>query len=812
MFRNHLTIAFRNLTKRKGYSLLNILGLAIGITCCLLIFQYVAYEKSYDNFHTMADRIVRLRLDEYQMGKLAWKSATVYPAIAPAMKKDFPEVENFFRMHDAELILSNDNRNIKFSETKGYYADPAILGMLNIQLLEGDPKTALNGPDKMVISESMAKKYFGNSEAMGKTLTATDNRTHHYEVTGVFKEYPSNSHLIINHLVSYSTMAKELREQGDTSNLTETAWGWYDFYTYLLLKPGTDWKQLEKKLPAFSDRYMNSKSYEKANNIKNELSLIPLRDIYLYSNYNQEAEVNGDGKAVSFLFMIAFFIITIAWVNYTNLATARSLERAKEVGVRKVLGAVRSNLVMQFLTESFLLNLLAFIIALIAAFLLAPSFNQLIGSTAPGKFYLPGLYWMGFLLMFFAGTFLAGLYPAFVLSGYHPVVVLKGLFKNTSKGLLLRKGLIIGQFATSIILIAGTMIVYKQVKFMREQKLGANINQTLVLNGALTIQDSAFQGVFQPFKNELLKRPDIKNISTSTSVMGQEIYWTSNIQRLDARHKESVTLYHLGVDYDFLPSYEMKIVAGRNFSRSFETDKNAVLINEKAVELLGFNNPGEAINSKLLRRDTLTIIGVVANYHQQGLQKAIDPMIFLLRPNTTYYYSLKVSSSDMGSTIAVIHKAWDKYFPADPFNYFFLDETFNEQYKSDTRFGQVFGMFASLAIIIACFGLLGLSAYNVLQRTKEIGIRKVLGASVQNLLVMLSKEFLVLVLISLIVAIPVAWWVMNNWLQDFAYRIQMPWWVFVIAGLLAIFIAVLTVSIQAVKAAVANPIKSLRTE
>src|SRR5882724_1380457 len=356
MLTNHLKLALRNLVKRKGYSALNILGLAIGITCCLLIFQYVAYERSYDSFPPKAGQIVRLRLDAYQKGKLAWQSATVYPAIAPAMKKEFPEVENFCRLIDAELLLSNPRKNIKFNETKGYYADPSALGMLGVRLLKGDPATALNGPDKMLLSETMAKKYFSNEDPMGKRLTVRDGKVKSFEITGVFRDYPANSHLIINHLVSYSTLGKELRLQGDSSNATETAWGWYDFYDYLQLRPGTDYKALEAKLPAFCDRHMNNDEWRKKNNAKNELYLIPLTDIHLFSNFNQEAEVNGNGKAVGFLFLISFLIIAIAWINYTNRATARSLERAKEVGVRKVLGAIKSDLVLQFLTESFLLN------------------------------------------------------------------------------------------------------------------------------------------------------------------------------------------------------------------------------------------------------------------------------------------------------------------------------------------------------------------------------------------------------------------------------------------------------------------------
>jgi len=812
MFKNHLTLAIRNLVKRKGYAALNIFGLVIGITCCLLIFQYVAFEKSYDKFEKDAGRIVRIRLDDYQQGKLAWQSATSYPAIAPTMKRDFPEVEDFCRLIDANLLVSNEEKHIKFNENKGYYADPSVINMFNVQILQGNASTALDAPDKIIISETMARKYFGNEEAIGKRLTVRDNAIHNYEVTGVFKDYPANSHLIINHLVSYATFKKELRLQGDTSDAAETAWGWYDFYDYIKLKPGVNYKELEAKLPAFADKYMNSHPGRKAANIRAELYLIPLADIHLKSNFNQEAEVNGDNKAVSFLFMIAFFIIVIAWVNYTNLATARSLERAKEVGVRKVLGALRTDLISQFLVESLLLNLIAFSLAWIAATLLTPSFNDLIGSSNTGHFNLPPDYWGGFLSIFFLGTFLSGIYPAFVLSGYDPVTVLKGLFKNTSRGQVLRKTLIIGQFATSVILIAGTIIVYQQVQFMRKQKLGVNINQTLVLEGAKTIQDSTFHSVFQTFKTELLTLPAIKNVTGSSNVMGQEIYWTSGVQRIGTGKKDATTMYILGIDNDFLKNYDLKMVAGRAYSKDYGSDPKSIILNERAVELMGYKNPEEAINTKVRWGDTLTVIGVVSNYHHQGLQKAIDPMMLPLNINTGVYYSLKMNSTDMHQSIASIEKLWNKYFPADPFNYFFLDDSFNTQYKADTRFGEVFGLFAALAIIIACFGLLGLSAYSVLQRTKEIGVRKVLGASTQSLLVLLSKDFLILVGISLFVAIPLTWWVMNNWLQDFAFRINIEWWVFALAGLAAILIALLTTGFQALKAALSNPAKSLRTE
>ena len=623
MLRNYFTIAFRNLVKRKGYSFLNVAGLTIGMTCCMLIFHHVSYEKSYDDFSPVAKDIVRLRLDSYQKGKLAWQSATIYPAIAPTIRKDFPEVIDFCRLHDAEMLLTNDANNLKFNETKGYYADPSFVQMFDVKLLRGNPATVLDAPDKMMISESMSKKYFGNADALGKTLTVRDpGRLQSYQVTGVFKDYPRNSHLVVDYLVSYSTLGKILQLDGDTSNATETSWGWYDFYSYLQLKPGTDYKNLESKLPAFCDRYINSQEWYKTNNNRAELYLLPVTDIHLYSNYNQEAEVNGNGQAVRFLFLVAIFIIGIAWINYINLATARSVERAREVGVRKVLGAGRSTLIRQFLVESFLLNIIALCLSVLAFYLLLPTFDRFVGRDFSTSLSLSTDYWWLFLALFAGGTMLSGLYPSLVLSSFQPITILKGVFKNTSGGVSLRKGLIVIQFITSVVLIAGTIIVYQQVSFMRKQRLGVNIDQTLVLEGAGSIQDSTYQNIFQPFKNDLLKDPGIKTVASSTSVMGNEIYWTSGILRLDKPNETAVTLYHLGVDYDFLPAYDLKLVAGRNFSRDFKSDEKAVLLNERAVELLGYKNADEALNGRLRRRDTLTIVGVVSNYHHQGLQKS----------------------------------------------------------------------------------------------------------------------------------------------------------------------------------------------
>lgn len=817
MFKNNFKTAFRNLAKRKGFTLVNIAGLAIGIACCLLLFQYVSYEKSFDSY-AEGTQLFRMRTDSYQDGKLGWQAATSYPITGPHMKKDFPEVEDFCRLIKTELLLSNEPKQVKFAETKGYYADASAINLLNIQLIKGNPANALTGTDKMIVSEWMVKKYFGDEDALGKILTVRSNHMlQHYEVSGVFKDYPANSHLNMHYLVSYATLGKVKRLQGDTTNSTETQWGWYDFYTYVKLRPGTDYKQLEKKLPDFCRRYFPDLNWAKANNAWDELHFIPVKDIHLYSNYFQEAEVNGSAGGVNFMFLIGLVILAIAWINYINLATARSVERAREVGVRKVLGAKREDLVKQFLAESLLLNFTALFAAFAAAFTLTPLFNQLVGhGQSPRLFNISAHYWLIFSALFVAGTLLSGLYPAFVLSAYQPVKVLKGVFKNAAGGLALRKSLIVIQFVTSIILIGGTIVVYQQVKYMQRQNPGFDMKQTLVLNGASSVTDSMYQGIYRSFKTDLQRLPAVQFVTASSCIMGKEIDSTNDLKRIAPKdgNDKTYTCYNLGVDYDFIPTYQMKLVAGRNFSKDRPTDRQAAILNETAIHMLGFKNADEALNTKVLEaaKDTLLVVGVVADFHHLGLQKTIDPQIFFCEPETRMNYSLKVSATNMPQTLDAVKNVWTKYFPNDPFNYFFLDDYYNQQYKASNLFGRVFGVFATLAILIACFGLSGLSAYNILQRTKEIGIRKVMGASVNRLLFILSKDFMLLVFVSFIIAVPLCWWAMHTWLQDFAYRINIQPWVFLIAGLSAGVIALVTISLQAIKAATSNPVGTLRSE
>ena len=819
MLQNFFKIALRHLARRKGYALLNIMGLAIGISCCLVIFEYVAYERSYDRFEPNSDRLYRVQDEDYQGGRMVLPCAAAMPGVAGGMKREFPEVENACRFYRGSVILGDDGRNIKIRESTIYYADAAALPMFGIVMLAGDPKTALTGPGKMVLSETEARKFFGEENPVGKTLkiySGAGSRQITLEITGVFKDPPLNTHLKFPVLVSYPTLSVSYGTYGKPDDFFETSYSWTDFYTYVLLRPGTNVPRLQAKLVGLVDKNYNQLPQAKSSGDSLVLSLIPVKDIHLYSHYTEEAEPGGDGQSVSFLFLIAFFIIGIAWINYINLATARSLERAKEVGVRKVLGALRGELVRQFMMESLMMNAVALLVALGITLAVNPFFVQLTERPMSALFSLPGSYWETFFGVFVAGTLLSGIYPALVLSRYQAVTVLKGMFKNASGGQWLRRGLIVGQFAASIVLIAGTIVVYRQVRYMRNQSLGVNIDETLVLRAAGGgLPDSSYQDIYQAFKGDVLRQPGVRSMTSSSEVMGDEILWSTDWHRLHSASKQVSNIFHVGVDKDFIQSYGLRVIAGRDFSRDYGMDDKAIILNETAVKTLGITPEqaiGELMSGGQNNMDSMQVVGVIADYHNEGLQKAIQPLILFLNRNTRHFYSIKVQSSTPASTIAGIKKVWDRHFPGDPYDYFFLDANFDQQYAENQRFGEVFGLFAVFAIAIACFGLLGLSAYNVLQRTKEIGIRKVLGASTKNLLMILSKDFLLLVAVAFVIAVPVTWLAMDSWLQSFAYRIGISWWIFGMAGLLAAAIAFVTVGGQAMKAAMQNPVRSLRTE
>lgn len=814
MLQNYFKIAIRNIVKKRGYTLLNVAGLAIGMTCCLLLLQYVNHEFSYDRFHEKADRIYRIQLNSYQDGKLAYQSATSYPAAVPAIRQDFPEVVNGCRLYEATANFVERNSNNFFVEQDGFFADLAFLEMFDIEFIKGNPATALQNINSIIISESFAKKYFGADDPLGKTLLMRryGGVQRLCEVAGVFKDYPENSHLDIDYLLSINTLIDIERQNNPDNPEPLNDWGWYSFYSFLELAPGVKPETLEAKLPGLFEKY--DPDWIIPGVRWNEFELQPLRDIYLYSNLLEEVGTNGNGRAVAFLLLIAFAILGIAWINYINLATSRAVERAKEVGLRKTLGAARAQLIGQFMIESFLLNGIAFLLAFGASTTLLPKLEQFIGKEIDFILYQQPLFWAGVGTVFTLGTIIAGLYPAFVLSSFKPITAMRNIATANSSGQWLRKALVITQFAASIILIAGTMIIMQQLAYMRNQDLGVNIDQNLIIKGPLGLTDSLHDARFNYLKENWLQIPGVQKVAASSTVPGNEITWTNSIHWTNNGNLISLTHYHLGINYEFMDAYDIEIIAGRNFSRKFGTDDRAVLLNETSVRQFGMNSPEAAIGQRIVRGriDTLEVVGVVKDFHQEGLQKAHSPMLFLLRPNISGHYSLKVQSPDLPKLIAQAEEYWQAAFPETPFEYFFLDEYFDRQYKADIQFGKVFGGFSALAILIACMGLFGLASYNVLHRTKEIGIRKVLGASVTNIVGLLSKDFLKLVAIAVIIAIPVTWWIMNNWLQNFAYRISIGWHVFALAGMVALAVALLTVASQAFKAATANPVRSIRAE
>ncbi|MDJ1499552.1 ABC transporter permease [Xanthocytophaga agilis] len=804
MIKNYITIAIRNLSRHKAFSFINVIGLSIGIAACLLILQYVDFELSYDNFHTKGDRIYRIKQDRYNEGKLSTEWAAGAFAAANSFKDAFTEIEDYVKLvRTGTKIVNRDGNIIKIERV--YFASKSFFTLFSYPLLSGNAKTALQEPNTAVISESLAQKLFGTTNPMGKDLRLNQDRL--FKITGVFKDLPDNTHLKADMLLSYETFINQIKP-----NTPETAWQWDGCLSYLLLKPGTDPKALEKKFPGVVDK-LAGEDHKKYNSAAIYL-LQPLKDIHLYSHYMMEAEANGDGTTVYLLLGIAFFIVVIAWVNYINLATARAINRAKEVGVRKSVGSQRSQLVTQFLFESALLNGLAVILALGLVVLVLPLFNALSGQHLSISLLISGTFWLSLLILLVVGTFFSGLYPAFVLSAFKPVAVLKGRMVTTRQGIALRKGLVVFQFAASLFLLVGTATVFRQIQFMREQKLGMNIDQTLVINPPIIGTDSTYMRKLEAFKNELLRQSTIKSITASTTIPGQPVDWNAGGIKLHGADEKQGKQYRvIGVDYDYLKTYDLKIVAGRNFAKDFGTDPKAVMLNKMGIQQLGFTDPKQAIGNQIdFWGEVYTIVGIVDNFHQQSLRETYEPLVIRLIPDVRGYFSIKLEANQINASIASIQSSWKQFFPGNPFEYFFLNEHFNEQYKADQRFGQVFGFFTSLAILVACLGLFGLAMFTTVQRTKEIGIRKVLGASIPEILQLLYKEFAILILIAFVVSVPFIWYTTNRWLETYAFRTDLSWWIVVGAGVTTLLIALLTVSFQAIKAALANPVTSLRTE
>jgi putative ABC transport system permease protein len=794
MFKNYFKIAFRNLWKNKVFSFINIMGLTVGMTACFLIFLYVKFELSYDSFNSKADRTYRVVSDIKTPTEVLHASGPAW-AVAPNAKDEFPEVESFVRIATDDNVLIKKG-DIKFQETKAAWADSALFKVFDFKLLKGNPNTALKEPFSVVFSETAAKKYFGKTDPMGQTLLITGDKLP-AKVTGIMKDIPENSQIKADLFLSMTTITQKFNQSLDSQ------WGNYGASAYLLLKPGTNAKALEKKFPAFLERRDGAEM--KKMQMYPTLFLEPLKDVYLYST--RDDSKTGHITNVYIFSIVAIFILLIACFNFIDLTTARSSERAKEVGIRKVVGAGRKQLAGQFLGESVVLCLIAFVLTFFLSWLLLPLFNQLAGKTISSSIFD---HWDYLGLLFFASIgigLLAGIYPALVLSSFKPVIVLKGRFSTGTRGIILRKGLVIAQFTISIALIIATIVVYNQMNFMQNQDLGFSKDQMMVI-------DTNGDPAKNTFEQSVKDLPNVKSVAMSGSVPGGGN--PGAYSEIENKHGDmqiaNLDLYFVG--FNFINQFKIKMVAGRGFSKEFGTDTTqAMVLNEAAVKLFGYTSPEQAIGKRFKQwgREG-KIIGVMKDFHFRSLQEEIKPLSMRIEPGGCNLVSIKVATTNLPKTIAAVEKKWKTLIPDRPFNYYFLDEFFNRQYRSEVRFGHLFLNFAILAIFISCLGLLGLASYSTIQRTKEIGIRKVMGASVSNIVNLLSIDFLKLVFISFVIAAPLAWYFMHQWLKDFAYRININWWIFLAAGVTAVLVALFTISFQAIKAAIANPVKSLRSE
>jgi len=806
MLKNYIKTALRNIRKQKGYSLINILGLAIGMASCLLILMYVQHELSYDRYHDHADRIYRVA-GSYRMGGRSFETATVGAPVAKALVDDYPEIEDAVRFRDkgSFVIRYGDN---SYKERHIVYADSSFLRMFNIPLIKGNPGTALADPNMLILNKKTAEKYFGNEDPIGKILKLDDK--YDYKVTGLFEKIPTNTHFHFDILLS----------MGSLKESKELIWLNNNFNTYIRLTEGTDPKALEAKFPGMLKKYMGpqiklltGKSWDEidTSEISAEFYLQPLTDIHLHSDLLAELEPNSDVKYIYIFSAIALFVLLIASINFMNLSTARAAGRSKEVGIRKVLGSHRKQLIKQFLTESTLLSLVSMGFALLFIRLVLPAFNSLSGKELMLADMTKGVVVTAVFAITLLTGFLAGSYPAFFISSFRPANVLKGKLKTGIKTGHFRSGLVIFQFAASVILIIGTFVVYNQLRYIQNKKLGFEKEQVLILGNTYLLGNQA-----KSFKDEVLSSHLFLNgtisgcLPTPSERNSTTIFPEGNF---NDEHTTSIQVWD--VDHDYIQTLGMEIVEGRDFSREFATDTEAAIINEAAVKQFGWD---QAVGKRLSRFTsqmgnyiTHTVIGVVKDFHFESLRTNIGPLLMYLGENTDLI-AFRLNTKNISGALDLLEKKWRAFLPHQPFEYFFMDDEFDTLYHAEQRIGKIFSVFAGLAIFIGCLGLFGLSAFTAEQRTKEIGIRKVLGATVPTIIRLLLGEFVILIGIANLVAWPVAYLVMNRWLKDFAYKMAPSVWVFLLAGIGTLIIAIMTVGFQAVKAAVSDPAKSLRYE
>ncbi len=802
MLKNNLTITLRNLSKHPFYAFINTLGLAIGMAAGFMILQYVHYELGYDKFFENKENIYRVQTNRYQDGELATQWAAGAAGVGLHMKEDLPEVIEFVNLASSQAQISYDNKY--YQPESPYYAGEEFFEVFSLPLIAGVDSLVLKEPFTVALSESLARKIFGDENPMGQIISQNDSRD--FKVTGIFQDFPGQSHMNFDLLYSFETYAVL------TSQEAKTAWQWDGFLNYVVLAPGTDPDQLALKFPDF----IEAREGETLREFNSDMEFIlqPLADIHLISDYRSEIKSNGNKQSTYFLLIIGMFVLFIAWINYINLTTARSMNRAKEVGIRKVMGSNRAQLLRQFLFESFFLNLMAFLIAAVAVVISFPFFNNFVGRSSAYTFPTDAIFWLGIGLVFLVGIVLSGFYPAVVLSRFRPVAVLKGRFSGSASGNLLRKGLVVFQFLASLVLITGTFIVYQQMSFLQSQDLGVRVDQTMVVSPPSFATDSIFEIRNTTFQNRLNGEANVSGFAVSTSVPGRTPNWNAGgIRFVGESDSESNQYRVLGCDDQFMDFYGVDLITGRKFSSSFGNEDANVIFNEAAMQRIGIADPEDLINRKLFFwGDTFNIIGVVKNYRQESPKQAYDAIIFRYFDSPGGYYSIDINTSDLKHSITRIEESWEEAFGAKPFDFFFLDDYYNEQYAGDVKFGSIFSLFSGLAIFVAVLGLFGLSSFITALRTKEIGIRKVLGANIQALWLLLTQSFIKLVLLALAISVPLTWYIMTGWLDNFETRIGLSWYLFGIPAVSLLVMTVFTVSYHTLKTAVLNPALTLKDE
>lgn len=802
MIKNYLKIAYRNLIKDRVYSLINLIGLAVGMACCLFVLLYIQDEVSYDQFHSNSDRIYRAALDLNRPDGTRYFASTPF-ALGPAVKSEFPSVQDFVRLYKAQPVAA-EIQDRRFEESRFYFADAAFLEMFSFRLAEGNASTALESPYSVILSRETAARYFGEADALGRNITVND--TLQFEVTGVFDEIPTESHFqfdFVASMASWEAIIPSIANNG--------SWAPHIYYTYLLLsedaQPGTLGSRLSE---------MASQRVDFSGGTSFGFELQPLTDIHLYSHRENELQANSSAQTLYLFGIIGVLILLIACFNFVNLSTARSEQRTKEVGIRKTLGANKGQLFVQFMGEMFLMSFLSLLLGLLLIDMVLPVLNEIAGK----KFAVVDLA-SGWIPLWIVGallgvSFAAGMYPALFLSAFQPVYAVKGSSGEYANkqgfSFSLRKSLVVLQFVMSVALIFSTVVVHQQLQFMQSHNLGFDAEQVLVqpsLNGQML--DKA-----KLFKNEALRNAAVSQAAISSNIPGRGAI-TFSVRSTEMTTNEWKTMNTQFVDPDYVETYKMQVIEGRDFSAERASDTtNVFMLNESAAREFGWT-PREAVGKELaMTRGSGQVIGVVRDFNYLSLKQSIEPLVIVGSPvaygSAPLYVSFRLNSNELSETIAAIEQLWQSIVPERTFSYFFLNDDFDRQYRAEQRLGEIFGLFAVLAVIIACMGLFGLATFATKRRIKEIGIRKVMGATITDIVSLLSKDFLLLVIIGFVIAAPVAWYAMNRWLADFAYRMQIGPDVFVLAGSAALFIALITVSWQAIKAALMNPVNTLRNE